>query len=222
MQEDWQEIENQMRVRIWGGFEDPEVFKRYFVVDYLEDWRNHENQQLFFALTDRLFNEFHLEQTTWVFPTDHDRLLQAFEEMERHGILVVHNVQGTSSSAPYEGMEMLKERAMEFEVVYRLQSSGIVDAFDELEMENGFYYGWLDSAPLKIKGYVYYTGHHVDHVLEHGELYLGYQDFYNSHEIKQDIAGTIFRALQEAGLKVLWEGDADCKIQVHMKWQKRV
>ncbi|GEM46603.1 DUF6891 domain-containing protein [Deinococcus cellulosilyticus] len=219
--EDWKEIEEQMRLRIWGGFDTAETFKQWFLVDYVTDWRNPDNRAPFEALVDRLFGEFREEQKSWEFPTDHDLLQQAFAELERQGVMVLQNMKGTSSSAPYEALDELKERSMEFEVIYRLQRSGIIDAFDELEIEDKFYYGWLDSKPVKIEGYVYYTGHHVDKVIENGKLYLGYQDFYNDLKIKQDIAEAIFRTLKDAGLQVAWEGEASRKIEVHMKWQKR-
>nr|WP_189007759.1 hypothetical protein [Deinococcus roseus] len=209
-----------MRLRIWGGFENPEDFKRCFVVDYLQDWQDAENQRLFEILTDRLFEEYRSEQATWVFPTDHDLLQQAFESMEHEGILVLQNLQSTNSSAPYEALEELKERLLEFDFIYLLKQLGVLDPFDK-ELDDNCYYGLLHSEPVKIKGYVYYTGYRMDDAVRGKAFYLGYQDFYENLQIKQDIAETIFRTLKTTGLQVFWDGEASRKIEVHMKWQKR-
>jgi hypothetical protein len=94
------------------------------------------------------------------------------------------------------------------------QTCGMAEIGAEIEAEEG--------EGLNVSGFGFFHVQDTERVVESGQLYLSFGSVEDRQEASLDTARRIVSALQQEGLNVSWDGTAVKRIEVHLKWQRRV
>jgi hypothetical protein len=104
-----QNIFDTMRRAVWSGFYGPDEVHR-IIDDILEDGAD---EPFLRATVQQEFDKKAAAETTWPTITECDRLDQAFQELDAHGIIALHNAGYTMSDGFSDIAEELHERGRE-------------------------------------------------------------------------------------------------------------
>jgi len=147
------------------------------------------DEQWVISHINRAYAQVFNAQTQWPQLLGFDRLAKAFDKLNQHHIIALHN-QGITREDGEDGCKELHKT--------------------------------LKKEGINTRGYCFYHGQDVGHVIETKTLYIAFGDFDDNDRKAVSIGKELVKALKEQGFKVVWNNTAATRIEIiGFTWRKR-